>query len=321
MATEFAVIDRVFRHLTGAGRDVLHGIGDDCALIRPPAGEALAITTDTLVAGVHFPRATAAADIGWKALACSLSDLAACGARPSWVTLTLVLPAADEAWLQAFATGFGALAAEHDITLVGGDLVRGNQTMVTVQACGYLPAGEFITRAGARSGDGIYVSGSPGEAAAALGAGVEQVHADLRARLDRPTPRVALGRALVAMASACIDVSDGLAADLGHILTASGVGARLDLSALPVSSRLRAAGDPDQVIEWILSGGDDYELCFTVPPGKDRKINALDGKFPAISRIGAIESQPGLRLVGRDGEVRSRVGGGYDHFGEAGDAP
>ena len=320
MASEFAVIDRVFRHLTGAGGDVLQGVGDDCALVKPPAGAALAITTDTLVEGVHFPVGTAAADIGWKALACSLSDLAACGARPAWVTLTLVLPAADEAWLRDFATGFGALAAEHDTTLIGGDLVRGGQTMVTVQACGYLPADDFMTRAGARPGDGVYVSGSPGEAAAALGVGVERVHAALRARLDRPTPRVALGRSLVSIASACIDVSDGLAADLGHVLTASGVGARLELSALPVSSRLRAAGNPGQVTEWILSGGDDYELCFTAPPDKEPEINMLDSDLPVISRVGVIESKPGLRLVDCEGEVRDWTGGGYDHFHEADDA-
>lgn len=318
MAGEFDLIERVFRDLTAGGDDVLRGIGDDCALVQPPDARALAITTDTLVAGVHFPLATAAADIGWKSLACSLSDLAACGARPSWATLSLVLPMPDASWLQQFATGFAELARAHRTALIGGDLVRGDQTMITVQACGYLSADQFLGRTGAQAGDGIYVSGCPGEAAAALHLGADRACARLQKRLDRPTPRVALGCELVALASACVDVSDGLAADLGHILTASHAGARLELQALPVSAELRAAGGPEQVVDWILNGGDDYELCFTIPAEKEKKISKLEGKHPALSRIGTIESEPGLRLVDATGEVRHWAGGGHDHFREGG---
>lgn len=319
MPGEFDLIERIFRDLTPTGADVLRGIGDDCGLLRVPAGQALALTTDTLVEDVHYPADTRPADIGWKALACSLSDLAAAGARPAWATLSLVLPRADEPWLAAFARGFGELAGLHGTALIGGDLVRGPVTVITVQAGGHVRPTEFLGRDGAGPGDAVYVSGRPGEAAAALALGDAGIDPGLRARLDRPVPRVELGLALRGVASACIDVSDGLAADLGHVLRASGVGACIEAGALPASAELAAAGDRGQVLDWMLRGGDDYELCFCVPQSKIRQINKLNENVQPVSCIGIIEHAPGLRLRDDDGNVRELVAPGHDHFGAADD--
>lgn len=316
MTSEFDLIEHHFRHLTVTGSDVVEGIGDDCAILRVPDGHELAVTTDTLIADVHFPEQASAADIGWKALACSLSDLAAVGADPAWATLALTLPEADDRWLAGFASGFGELAGKHGVSLVGGDMTRGPLVTVTVQAGGYLPAGTGLLRRGARPGDRLFVSGSPGEAAA----GLERLHAgstgddSLIRRLHRPEPRVALGSRLRGLASACIDLSDGLAADVGHILHASGVGATVDEAALPRSPALEAAGSPRQVLEWILHGGDDYELCFSVSGEKIKEIKKLKNEFNKFSEIGAVDETPGLRLRERDGTLRMIEGHGYDHF-------
>lgn len=321
MPVEFELIERIFSRLTGHGPDVLQGIGDDCALVRVPDGQCLALTTDTLVEGVHFPAATAPGDIGWKALACSLSDLAAAGAEPRWATLALTLPEAAEDWLQAFAGGFAALAGEAGVSLVGGDLVYGPTLGITVQAGGHVPAGSTLRRDGARPGEGIYISGGPGEAAAGLAA-VRSGHATgtgrLTERLNRPTPRTRLGIALRDRASACIDVSDGLAADLGHILAASGCGADLELEALPISEALAMAGDREQVMEWVLHGGDDYELCFCMPDDNFPAIRELPDIAEPITRIGTVRRTPGLRLAGRDQRTVEVPPRGHDHFPPAG---
>lgn len=315
MTGEFELIDRVLRPLARPHSGVLHGIGDDCALVQVPDGQALAVTTDTLVEAVHFPSATAPADLGWKALACSLSDLAAAGAEPAWATLNLVLPEGDEAWLQEFARGFAALARRYSMALIGGDTVRGPVTMVTVQAAGHVPAADFLKRCGAQPGDGVYVSGWPGEAAAALARLEAGVDADLRARLDRPQPRVELGRFLRGRASACIDVSDGLAADLGHVLAASGAGARIEAESLPISPRLQALGESAATMrDWILRGGDDYELCFTVPPDLEEAVMHPPKGCPPVARIGVIEPEPGLRIVDATGCHRAEEFPGHDHF-------
>lgn len=317
MTSEFDLIERYFASLTPLGEGVIQGPGDDCARVRVPPDTELAVSVDTLVEGVHFPEDTDAADIGWKSLACGLSDLAAMAAEPAWCTLALTVPAADEAWIARFADGFGAIAHEYGIGLIGGDVTRG-PLAVSVQVAGHIPVGQALTRGGAAAGDGVYVSGSPGEAAAGL-AGLQAGHATaddaLVQRLNRPTPRVALGRRLAGVASACIDVSDGLAADLGHILAASGVGATLDLDALPASAALRAAaGGAEQLQDWILHGGDDYELCFCVPAVRESALPRDETTLGPITRIGTLEAAAGLRGTHAGAEPVTLASAGYRHF-------
>lgn len=314
MTTEFHLIRDVFLGLTQHGTDVVTGIGDDCATVAPPPGYHIALTTDSLVRGVHFPESTAAPDVGWKALACSLSDLAAAGAQPAWCLLALSLPTVDEDWLHGFAQGFAELARTSATSLIGGDLVRGSELSVTVQAGGYLPSEGGHSRRLASPGDDIYVSGYPGEAAAALALGPQGADSGLWQRLARPRPRTALGVALRGYATACIDVSDGLSADLHHILAASGVGACLERTAIPVSATLAAAADPDRVQHWILEGGDDYELLFTAPVALRGAIEPLNEQSVPISRIGSIEAATGLRVRERDGTIVAYRPGGYEHF-------
>jgi thiamine-monophosphate kinase len=312
--------DLIARYFTGhdRGDGVLLGVGDDAALLAPLApGEALAVTVDTLVAGVHFDPAGDPAALGHKLLAVNLSDLAAMGAEPLWATLALTLPTADPTWLEAFSGGLAALAAEHGVALVGGDTTRGPLTL-TLQAAGRVPADRVLRRAGARPGDGIYVTGTLGDAALALRDPPDLdrgERAALRQRLERPTPRVAAGRALRGLASAAIDISDGLAADLGHVLDASGVGATVTLADLPLTpalARLAAAGD----WQLPLAGGDDYELCFTVPAAQEEAVAAA-ALAVAATRIGTVEAAPGLRLLAPDGTPYRLARAGYDHFGDA----
>ncbi|MDZ7787915.1 MAG: thiamine-phosphate kinase [Halofilum sp. (in: g-proteobacteria)] len=317
MTDEFELIRRHFAALTPTGDDVLRGPGDDCALLRPPPERDLAVSIDTLVEDVHFPAATAPGDIGWKSLACGLSDLAAAGACPSWCLLSLTCPSADEDWLAAFAHGFGALAQREGVTLAGGDMSRGGLS-VTVQVAGYVERGRGLTRAGACPGDGVFVSGWPGRAAAGLArclASADQPDDPLAEALNRPQPRTRLGRQLAAAGvSACIDVSDGLAADLGHILAASAVGAELEAAALPVAPELAAAGSREQVRDWLLGGGDDYELCFTGPYDLDVERLAEAGEV-AVTRIGRITAGGGLQLVEPEGGRSTLVDAvGYRHF-------
>ena len=311
---EFDLIQRIRRRAKPRD-DVLLGIGDDAALLQVPAGQALAVSTDTLNVGVHFPPETKAADIGWKSLAVNLSDLAAMGAAPAWCTLSLSLPHADPAWVDAFLDGFLLLAATHRVALVGGDTTRGPLSIgVTVH--GFVPGSSALRRDGARVGDAIWTTGTLGDAAAALQqwrAGSAGAPA-LRERLDRPTPRVAAGLALRDLASACIDVSDGLLADLGHVLSASRIGATLDATALPTSEALALALEATRRIELQLSGGDDYELCFTAPATQhDAIVAALRDCDTAATVIGRIDAEPGLRVIGFDG---ASARAGWDHFEE-----
>lgn len=320
-AGEFDLIDAIAARANAPRKDVLLGIGDDAALLVPPPGEALCVCVDTLNAGVHFPETTAPFDIGWKALAVNLSDLAAMGARPRWATLALSLPGAESAFVRALIDGFLSLAEAHDVALVGGDTTRGPLSL-SVQALGSVAPERALRRAGARVGDGLYVSGTPGDAAAGL-AIVQQrlacadidVREALAARLDRPTPRVQLGLALAGVARAAIDISDGLLADLGHVLTSSGVGACLELEALPASPALRALL-PDARQRWPLqlAGGDDYELLVC---GAPEGIEALPAFARGeLTRIGRIEAEPGLRLVHRGEPLDWRPERpGYEHFG------
>lgn len=320
-AGEFDLIARIAAR-SRSRPDVLLGIGDDAALLAaPPAGEALCVCVDTLNAGVHFPDGTAPFDLGWKALAVNLSDLAAMGAKPRWATLALSLPSSDPAFLDALIDGLLSLAEQHSVALVGGDTTRGPLSL-SVQAIGSVAPGRALRRDGARVGDAIYLSGSTGDAAAGLGilqGRIECADADiaqsLRERLDRPLPRVELGCALAGTAHACIDISDGLLADLGHVLKASAVGAVLDLDVLPVSSALRVLR-PDVEQRWPLqlAGGDDYELLVC---GEAEDIEALpEFARGELTRIGRIESMQGLRFErsGHAFEYRAERSG-YDHFG------
>jgi thiamine-monophosphate kinase len=316
---EFALIRRLGRP---GGSGVVLGIGDDAALLRPRAGSVLAACVDTLVEGVHFPPGTAWADLGWKALAVNLSDLAAMGAVPCWATLALTLPDGDPAAFAGIVRGLRHLGALHGVALVGGDTTRGPLSL-TVQALGQVPLRRALRREGARAGDGVWVSGHLGDAAAGLaivqGRQAAASPADarrLRGRLDRPTPRVALGIALRGVASACIDVSDGLAQDLGHVLRASGAGAAIAVDALPLSPALRRAiADPARRRELALSGGDDYELCFTVPPRREARLAAIARalRLP-LARIGAVTAGRALRLRDAAGRRVALSRPGYDHF-------
>jgi thiamine-monophosphate kinase len=315
-AAEFALIERI-RARSRARDDVVLGIGDDAALLRVPPGHELALTTDTLVAGVHFPEESAAADLGWKALAVNLSDLAAMGATPAWVSLALTLPEADADWIDRFLDGFCELADAHGLALVGGDTTRGPLS-ITISAHGFVPAGQALRRDGAGAGEDVWVTGTLGDAAGALkqwqGQGLQS--AKLRHRLDRPTPRVDAGLALRGLATSAIDLSDGLAADLGHVLAASGVGAELELARLP-TSRTLFEHYADEALRWQLqlSGGDDYELCFTASPGDALAIEqALAGCETSATVVGRTTRQPGLRLLQQGGEPFELPAAGYEHF-------
>lgn len=292
------------------------GIGDDAALLTLPAGEALVASTDTLVAGRHFPDTAAPFDIGWKALAVNLSDLAAMGARARWVTLALTLPASNEDFLREFARGFFALADREGVSLVGGDTTRGPLS-ITVTALGSVPPGLALRRAGAQVGDDLYVSGSVGDAGLGLRLELGQWHEELAPaareialqRLHRPEPRLALGLALRGVASACLDVSDGLAQDLGHLLAASGVGAELELAALPRSAAL-AGIDPAFADILALTSGDDYELLFTAPA----EARAVIATLPrACAHIGRITAEGPLRFL-REGMPVEMPVAGFTHF-------
>ncbi|RMG50924.1 MAG: thiamine-phosphate kinase [Gammaproteobacteria bacterium] len=319
MAGEFDIIQRYFRFPQGQG--VVLGPGDDCALLAPEPGQQLAVTSDVLVEGVHFPEEAAPDCIGYKALAVNLSDLAAQGAEPLWVTLGLTLPHAEEAWLAGFAGGLRRLLERHHVSLVGGDTTRG-PLAIAVTALGQVPPDAVLRRSGASPGDLICVSGTVGDAGLALMAlqGEVSLPADawqqVAPRLHAPEPRVALGLALRGVASACIDISDGLLADLGHLLDASAVGAVLRLEAVPFSAPVRqwldAGGDPLR----LLSAGDDYELLFTLPPEREARLSALaETAGVALTVIGEVQQGTGIRLFTPSGEAVRVKPLGYDHFG------
>ncbi len=304
---EFELIQRYF---TRSAPGVAVGIGDDGAIVKPPSGHELVVVVDTLVAGVHFPDDLAAADVGYRALAVNLSDIAAMGAEPAWMTLALTLPRADEAWLDGFAAGLFGLADRYGVSLIGGDTTRGPLT-ITVAVLGHLPAGLRLLRGGARAGDILLVSGTLGDAAAGLAAaGATSAAArQLRHRFLRPEPRVGLGLVIAGRASAAIDVSDGLLADLGHICSASGVGAVVETERLPLSAALLEHAGREEALAFALRGGDDYELCFTLPPD-------LELQEPEVTRIGTITAEPGIRLHA-DGRLVEVPAEGYRHFGDA----
>ncbi len=314
--------DLIRRHLTGLGAaraDVCVDIGDDCALLRVPDAHELAVSIDTLVAGVHFFPDCDPDALGHKSLAVGLSDLAAVGAEPAWATLALTLPGADEAWLAAFAGGLGRLALAHGLRLVGGDTTRG-PLCISVQVHGFVPAGAALRRGGASPGDLICVSGSLGDAGLALRQHLRggPTDAAARARLERPTPRVALGLALRGVASAAIDISDGLVADLGHLLAQPGLGARVDLARLPLSAAVAGAIESDAHWDLPLASGDDYELCFTLPPARVDRLAAIAVRAGcALTPIGEITRDGGLRCILPDGGDWHPRRTGFDHFADA----
>ena len=340
---EFDLIARI-RARVAPREDVILGIGDDAALLQVPAGMQLAVSMDTLNAGVHFPHDTAPADIGWKALAVNLSDLAAMGAQPAWCTLALSLPESDSDWLDGFLDGFLALAARHRVALVGGDTTRGPLS-ISVTVHGLVAADAALRRSAARVGDDVWVSGTLGDAAAALALWAEraspadsmdhvatdkasardeddtqqQLHAWLRSRLDRPEPRVDVGRALVGLAHAAIDISDGLLADLAHVCAASNVGAELQLQSLPMSPVLRASFDEPQAHAFQASGGDDYELCFTAPVAAREHLWHLRGDSGvSLTRIGTITEGGGVRVRDVQGRLWQPARVGFEHFADSG---
>nr|WP_206171851.1 thiamine-phosphate kinase [Thiorhodococcus mannitoliphagus] len=310
------MIRRYFADIGPPRSDTALGVGDDCALLEIPLGQTLAVSIDTLVSGVHFLPDCDPECLGHKSLAVGLSDLAAMGAQPAWSTLALTFPAAEEAWISAFSRGFARLSDAHGMRLVGGDTTRGPLS-VTVQVHGLVPADAAIRRSGARPGDRVYVSGTLGDAGLALRrmlAG-EGVDASLRSRLECPEPRVRLGQGLRGLASAMIDVSDGLAADLGHILEASGVGAEIELARLPLSPLVAEVVQGTGDWSLPLSSGDDYELCFCVPQRHEERVEAVaqTAGLP-LTLIGTLSAAPGLRLRLPNGDRLETERTGYDHF-------
>ena len=325
MPGEFELIQRYFADRAHANprQEVVLGIGDDAAITSIPEGQQLVTTTDVLVEDVHFPIITNAADIAYKALAVNLSDLAAMGADPCWFTLTLSMPTADADWLQGFSEGLFTIAESFDVALIGGDTVKG-PLVIGIQACGLVPQGKALLRSGAKAGDAIYVSGTLGDANLALQClnGVipldEEERAMVMQKLNRPAPCVEQGKSLRDIANSCIDISDGLVADLGHILEASHVGATVHQDDIPLSPIYRRYIDkmPNRLSAIIF--GDDYELCFTVPLNRIDMLDRLvKNNSSLFTRIGSIETEPGLRVCDTEGKVISITQPGHDHFHEA----
>lgn len=321
--SEFDVIERFFRRLQPADRFVSLGIGDDCALLTTNLGEQLAVSTDTLVEGVHFFADVDPAALGYKALAVNLSDLAACGATPRCFFLALALPRVDQAWLEAFSRGLHALADTHRCVLAGGDTTRSTAGVtITITAVGAVPSGHALLRSGARAGDDLWVSGQLGDAALALAlrrAQVELSHMDAEqvlARLEKPTPRVYLGERLRQIATSAIDLSDGLVGDLPHILRASGVGAIIEWPQIPRSRVLQR--QPTQMQHrCALGGGDDYELLFSASPAHRAEVirAAADGPEPVVvTRIGSVTVTADLAVLDEQGRRVETGMRSFDHF-------
>ncbi|OUM02575.1 thiamine-phosphate kinase [Variovorax sp. JS1663] len=316
---EFDLIERYFKR--PARRSPL-GVGDDCALLAPCPGMQLAVSMDMLVEGRHFLSTVDPARLGHKALAVNLSDLAACGAKPLAFTLALALPAADEAWLEGFSRGLFALADAHGCELVGGDTTRGPLN-ICITVFGEVPAGAALLRSGAKPGDDLWASGTLGDARLALEVfrGTLELpaaaFAQARRRMEQPEPRVALGQALRGIATAAVDLSDGLVGDLGHILEASGVGATVDADAACALIGIDGAALLDPVLRrtCALAGGDDYELLFTAPPSAAEAVREAGRRCATpVARIGHVEATPGLRIVDATGAPIAQALTPFDHF-------
>ncbi len=317
---EFELIDKYFSRLSTGGRGVSLGIGDDAAILNVPDTHQLVVTTDTLAAGTHFFHHDNPADVAWKAVAVNVSDLAAMGARPLWLTLSITLPDAEEAWLSRFAQGLKEALTFYDLALVGGDTVKGPLS-ICVTAFGQVPRGQALTRSSAKPGDWIFCTGTLGDAAAGLALLTKKLRADkssrdyLLGRFRRPAARVAAGIALRHIASACIDISDGLIADLGHILKNSGdLGARIDLDALPTSKALENLCSDVDLWEFALAGGEDYELCFTVPEdAHDRVAGVLQASGVQAVPIGRVTTSGDIEFLHVGQPVRLALSP-WEHF-------
>jgi thiamine-monophosphate kinase len=321
MANSSPEFDLIKRHFTRPAANAVLGVGDDCALVDVTNGMDLAVSTDTMVSGTHFFSDVNPENLGHKALAVNLSDMAAMGALPYWAMLNLTLPNVDHEWLSAFAKGFFDLAQEFEVSLIGGDTTRGPSLVITVTIMGEVPAGAALRRGGAKPGNDIWVSGNIGDAALAVShrygktvLAAEDYHEAVM-RLYEPTPRVALGQALRGLATSAIDISDGLLADLTHICRLSEVGATIELNAVPVSAIGAKHIHTDEGRNAILAGGDDYELCFTAHPNSRESIQDLTEVLGIpITRIGQIKRGKGVSLLGPDGKAVKIDGRGYDHF-------
>jgi thiamine-monophosphate kinase len=318
--SEFQLIEKYFARLGAPRGDVRIGVGDDGAVLLPPASRELVVVTDSLVDGVHFPPGSPPSSIGHRAFAVNLSDMAAMGAESAWALLALTLPDSDERWLEDFARAAGDLCRRHNVALVGGDTTRGPLS-ITVTMIGIVPIGVALERRGGKPGDAIFVTGSPGDSAAGLALEQNRLHvADpiaaqiLRDRFLFPTPRCEVGVALRGLANACIDVSDGLGGDLEKLCAASGCGAVIDAAALPVSDSLVAAVGREVAREYALTGGEDYELLFTVPLARlGAMTHAMAMGLGPVTRIGTLVSGNGVRVSARSG-VTQFSGSGFDHF-------
>lgn len=317
MIGEFEIIARYFSRPT-SDPDVTLGVGDDAAVLKVDGH--LAVTVDTLVAGVHVPDGMAPHLLGYRLLAVNLSDLAAMGASPRWCTLALTLPGADELWLDGFSRGLFELAERYGVSLVGGNLTRGPLAL-TLQLMGSVEPENLLTRGGGHVGDDVYVTGTLGDSAAGIALILERGEAPqgsaaaaLKERFYRPVPRVGAGRKLGPLATAAIDVSDGLLADLGHICKASGCGAAIDVERVPLSAELLSLFPPQEALAHALGGGDDYELCFTAPPSRAEEVEAaLEAAGVPVRRIGQLVAGQTV-VCRRDGEPYTPPVRGYRHF-------
>lgn len=317
MPSEFDIIKRYF---TRPHRHVVLGIGDDAALLAPTPGMELVASADMLVEGTHFFANAEPKLLGRKTLAVNLSDMAAMGATPRWATLSAALPQFDSMWIKKFAKGFFEMADEFGVELIGGDTTRGPLTL-SVHVLGDVPTGTALRRDGAKPGDDIWVSGSLGDAALALAHYHSKINLDAKAlsfcaqRLHAPTPRVVLGASLRAIAHSAIDISDGLLADLNHILERSKVAAEIEFSKLPQSVAMQAYAHQAVAQHARLAGGDDYELCFTAAPSSQKKMSVLSRQLNlALTRIGTIKPGKGLKLIDASGKNMKIPSLGYDHF-------
>ena len=317
MPSEF---DLIRQHFTRPAKRTVLGVGDDAALLRVAPEQELAVSTDMLLAERHFFASDDPESLGHKALAVNLSDLAAMGATPRWALLSLALPDANEQWLTRFASGWFALAEAQGVSLIGGDTTRGSLA-ISVTIMGEVARGQALRRSGAKVGDEIWVSGTLGDAALALAYLQRRIvitphaAAAVLPRLHRPTPRVKLGQKLLGLAHSAIDISDGLLADLGHVLQASNVGAELRLDALPLSETLRTYWQEDVARQAVLAGGDDYELCFTAKAAQHAVIAQLGKRMKLpLTCIGHITRNPGLVVRDADNQILNIEGTGFDHF-------
>ncbi|TCV94384.1 thiamine-phosphate kinase [Biostraticola tofi] len=320
---EFDLIARYFDRVRSVRRDVAVGIGDDCALLSVDEKKLIAVSTDTLVSGIHFLPDISPADLGYKSLAVNLSDLAAMGADPAWLSLALTLPEVNEPWLAAFSDSLFDLLNYYGMQLIGGDTTRGPLSLtLTIQ--GLIPAGSALTRSGARIGDWIYVTGTLGDSAAGLAILQDRLTVAEKADRDyllsrhlRPQPRILQGQALRKLASSAIDLSDGVIADLQHILKRSDCGARLFLDEIPRSAALLRQTSMEQSLQWALAGGEDYELCFTVPEinrgALDVALGHTGADFTCIGQIGP--KSEGIQFISNNRPVEN-IWLGYDHFRE-----